>query len=107
MHVGSDVWILLDRPNESRTHRIIENVPRYDLGNLVVAQDVLECISLPQPIAEGLRVIKPRVLFRACDESQAVRRLSFSFNEEMQVIGHEAVRNDQKALFVGGSQNLR
>jgi hypothetical protein len=76
-------------------------------GGWFVAQHVLEAISLLERFSERLLVMKPRQLLRPGDESKSVRRIREPFNQQVQMVWHEAVRKNCKLLLDRGALNLR
>src|SRR5438552_1219782 len=53
-----------------------------------------EPVALPKPLAERLGVIETRKLLRALDEPATIGCFVASFDEQVNVVRHEAVRND-------------
>jgi hypothetical protein len=51
--------------------------------------------------------VKPGVLFRSSDEQTTVRVVCEAFDEHVNVIGHEAVRDNCEPQIGRGSQDLR
>jgi hypothetical protein len=94
-------------PDEARAYRVFEDVPRNAEDVLRCAEDVLVPIPLPHPVFEYLLIVVTGELLRAGDESPAVGRWPRSGGEQVNVIGHEAVRNKAEVIVRGGSQDLR
>jgi len=63
-------------------------------------------ISLPKLSSIGFPVIEPRILLRALDEGSAIGPLALAFDEQVKMIGHEAVRKYGQAFLVRGARNL-
>ena len=85
----------------------MENVPRDCQAVFFVAQHALESVPLPQLHTERSLVVEPGVLLRVLDESETVRIFGDAFNEQVDVIRHEAVRKNRKALLDGSASKLR
>ena len=87
--------------------RILQDVPRGNESLLVVPQHALESISLPQHVPELLLVVVTGALLCTRNESESVGRVRLPLYEEVEMIRHEAVRNDFKPLVSCSSKNLR
>jgi hypothetical protein len=68
---------------------------------------VFEAVPLPEDLSKLLRMVKARVLFCPGNQSLAVRRVRLTFDEQVHVVWHEAVRKYCELIFPGGSHNLR
>jgi len=105
-HEGARVRIVFDSLREARSHGVLQNIARDDDGLLLISENVFERISLPEFGSKGLRIIEAGILLRPRDELLAVRRIGLSFDQQVKVIGHEAVRNYRERVLVGSARNL-
>jgi hypothetical protein len=55
---------------------------------------MLVSVSLPQTMTERRLVVKPGVLLRPGNELPAVRVIGLAFDQQVQMVRHEAVRNN-------------
>jgi hypothetical protein len=62
---------------------------------------------LPQAVSGRLFVRVARQLLTQIDEASRIGRRRFASNQQMEVIGHEAVRKNCKRVPLRGSRNLR
>src|SRR5687767_466562 len=72
---------------------LIGDVPRDGERLLVGAQHTFITVPLPKPLGGRPLVVEPRELLRAGNESPAVGRRDAAFRQEMQMVGHVAVRS--------------
>ncbi|HVG70489.1 MAG TPA: hypothetical protein VM819_06240 [Vicinamibacterales bacterium] len=73
----------------------------------MTAQDSLEVAALPEFRAEDSLPVERRTLLEDPDEFRQPGRRVGSFHEQVEVVRHEAVRNNCHAFVVGGLQKLR
>ena len=86
----------------------VEYYTRLERGNTRgVSEDVLEVAALPQRVARPPLPFKRRPLFEDTDEPLKVAVHARSFNERVNVIRHEAVRNDRQVLHVRSTRKLQ
>lgn len=64
-------------------------------------------VSLPEPLPTGALELKPCTLLCQLDKPQGIRILGDSFNQQMQMIRHEAVRKHGAPFPLSYPQNLR
>ncbi|HXD17605.1 MAG TPA: hypothetical protein VN654_11370 [Vicinamibacterales bacterium] len=65
----------------------------------------MEALLPQRPLSRG-RMSLTGTLFRALDQSSKVGAVGRSFDEQMRVIGHQAVRQDYKLPAAGCTQKL-
>ena len=99
--------IVSDALHQPRPHRILDDVARDAHSRFVISQDSLVPVPLPQSSAVSGFVVKPRVLLGARDEHPTIGVLSLAFDEQVNMIGHEAVRNNFDAPLDSGASDLR
>src|SRR2546423_1979024 len=90
--------IILYTGDKSRANRVFQNVPGDAQRGVIISQDALEAVSLPQPLPVLLLEIKPGELLCTPNERAAISPVCQAFNKQMQMVRHETVRNDGKLL---------
>jgi hypothetical protein len=93
--------------HEASAYRIDDDVADDEHPLAVVADHPLEDVSLPEGARESPLVVVARVLLRGPDERLAVRIAVDAANQQMNVIGHEAVRGEFEPILACSTQNLR
>jgi hypothetical protein len=81
-------------------------VPRHHEHRLVVPKRALKVVAPPQSLTELPREVIPGKLFCTPDEPETVRGFRLPFDEQVQVIRHEAVGIYCNAIVVSCSHNL-
>ena len=92
--------------DQTCTYRVADDVSYRQCDLLMIAKDAFISISLPESLTARLAVVETGVLLRCLDESPAVRIVPFTLDYEMEVVGHEAVRNRGKVLLSARTQYL-
>jgi len=87
--------------DEIASYWIFEDVPRDSNRIFVISEYVLEVASLPECCSISLLPRKRRSLLEDTHELTKVSSRMISFDQYVDVIGHEAVRNNHKTLIAG------
>src|SRR5438093_555932 len=103
----TNTWVVRGLRDESRSDRISNDVPRDDERRFIAAQYAFEAVSLPQLLFLVLPpVVEARVLLCTKNKPRAIRIVGCALNQQMNMIWHEAVRENLKAFFSSSAQNL-
>ena len=78
--------------DEARSNRILQDVSDHVLNVVAIAQDAFEIPRLPKSAFDPEARIMRAPLFGGCDEIAQVRCGLRSSRDDVQVVGHEAVR---------------
>ena len=100
---GYVAW-LLDQTSSNWIHYY---VPNHEDNFLVVTNDSLKPITLPESTSSDLAEVISGVLLRCSDECIAVRVLVETTSQDVHVVRHETVRSQFKAAFPASSRELR
>jgi len=93
--------------DKSGAHRVRDDVANDRWRGLVASQHAVVIALLPQPIAVPLRETERRVLLCAGDEWAQLGLVRRRFDQEMQVVGHEAVDKNCEGVYVRLFEKLR
>jgi len=106
-HTRANEWVVRGLRDESGSDRISNDVPRDDERRFIAAQYAFEAVSLPQLLFLVLpRVVEARVLLCTKNKPRAIRIVGCALNQQMNMIWHEAVRENLKAFFSSSAQKL-
>ena len=83
-------WMFYERS----AHGVFKDVARERFRVIVRAHDPIEVPLLPKSLVNPQRKCRSRSLFRRLREAAKIRLFGLAFNQEVRVIGHEAVRKD-------------
>jgi len=106
VHARSEERIILNPLDETRPHRILDNVPGDAQRRVVAAQSSLKSVTLPQSETEDFSEVKRRKLFRSRNEPAAIRIRRLSLHEKMNVVWHKAVRKNCESFVNRCAQEL-
>jgi hypothetical protein len=84
--------------DESCSNRVLEDVARNRSRVLISAQHVVEIPLLPQPGAVSELVSRAASLLRELRKTPQVRAILEALDQEVRVIGHQAVRKNREPL---------
>lgn len=99
--------MLIEQRDQTRPDWIVEDVS-HDVGRLFVApQPAIVIPILPESGAVLAHKPKASLLFERRDEAAEIYLERRSFNEQVQVIGHEAVRRNCEPVTGRGLQKPR
>ena len=75
-------------------------------GTLVGSENVIVESRLPETTSRPLRVVKACLLLPCLYKTTEIRGCGLAFNQQVQMVGHEAVREDTKVVGDRGAPNL-
>jgi hypothetical protein len=101
------VWVVFHSRHQSRPQGILDHVHDDRLGCLVVSDDVLVGVRLPESLLEPLRVVVPGQLLGPTDEGEEVGSVVRPDHNKMDMVGHVAEGKNFKALLPRGAQKLQ
>ena len=96
IHKRSRMWVMSGRCNQSGPDRVFQHVPHDLPGTLGIPQYVVVETGLPQPLPGPLLPNERRHLLENSDELEQIAVVPFSFDHQMEMIRHLAVRNYSK-----------
>jgi len=99
--------ILFPSLNESRSHRVVEDIANHLLSLFVRAQNPIVITLLPEgvtPMPSARDILG--TLFSNLHKSPQVRPILDPFHEEMHMVWHETVGEQRKRLVVCGVAKL-
>ncbi len=92
---------------ETGPYGILEYVPNYRAQIFLLSNDVFVPIALPQASAGPVRMVIAAALLCASSEGFQIRVCRRTFRDDVQMVGHEAVRNQCELLLRCRTQNVR
>jgi hypothetical protein len=106
-HPRTPVRIVPNFRNQASADGVGNDVSDHFVQRLVTPKCAIEKALLPQAVVTFAGELKPGALFCHFDKPRDIRVAALTLDDEVQMVGHEAVRKNCHALNLRGVQDLR
>lgn len=92
------MFVIADGVYKTRTHRILQDISRKYPNVIIWSEDAIVVSVLPEPTADLPGISIAGSLFRDTYKAPKIGPIGETFDQQMNVIRHQAVRKNRKLI---------